>query len=117
MSLDACTTCNLSIYECLCDSVYPCGCLVIRHKDGSYDHFIHPKCTLDAGKTTKLPTYRYKNWDSLPNKGRVDIEKIKTALPLSKNHHFDFSAMGIADTKKSEGEIYFEDKQPYPDQP
>ena len=46
---------------------YPlsCGCVMVP-REHRYDHFIHPKCTLDAGKQTIVPGYEYRPWRELP---------------------------------------------------
>jgi hypothetical protein len=51
---------------------YPmsCGCVMIPD-DSHYYHYIHPKCRLDAGKTTTIDGYVYKSWDKLPKRYQI----------------------------------------------
>jgi hypothetical protein len=42
-----------------------CGCVEIQTRN-KYNCYIHPKCKLDAGKTTRIEGYNYKPWYELP---------------------------------------------------
>lgn len=45
---------------------YSCGCVMIPDSKGVFNHYVHPKCKFDNGKTSGIEGYQYKPWELLP---------------------------------------------------
>jgi len=42
-----------------------CGC-ISEWTGQKYLHYVNPKCNLDNGKTSRIPGYEYRVWESMP---------------------------------------------------